>query len=1829
MTTNLEKRSFEADIKKLNERLECNIDVLEMKFNDAIKRIENVKSSIEESIRDTDVENRATDTINKIDSKTIINDSIRDFFLQSNATVDDVNHLVSKYQDNRITLFNAAANIGTDNLFLDDDTELHTGRFSSTKMVKNSSFSSLTGVNAIDNDELNMAMGFVSTPGHNRSLYINIFDSIPILNKIDSVKQQPFTNGYNPVRSLDNKPGQSVPFIVIERINKVHSFDFGIRYMTKRDTIKLYIIKNGVPVILETGINANSSAYIKNFYGSFILEDLGDSINSSVIINNSEESIFDGSLPEFTFRLSFDDKFIFLYLENVKPNRIAYSAIESLSPDFYQTENELSQVFIRDIMEMVVNETKNTDNSDDILSIKNKYGVSKGLLGENVSEITESILNILTPFRSEIEDIQNIYIIPNYMVNLSLKDNSFHVRDSFIVGQMNQGNDILDLPYSLMEIIPKGESQVQLNGIRLTDGNNIPLISDQSTNIYSNVNTIFDMEVGKFVKKSSISTIVSENSEFIKDHIIDNNEVFYVSRVLLTTSLNDGLTVDTENVPDYIIDEVGKCVKGGDEYRFYCKYYITYNKTNESIQITNDKELREFITKTPLPFVSLSGIVSDIPQYEVNNNELAIDGSNFDGIPYRNALPIIFNPIFGLNIDDRNIKALFRVNTKILPHEYDYEGVVIKHATITDPQYIYGLVPKTFFIRESVPNQAVLVAKTPNFQTITVEEYENCSVYPGSITVVTGSNVEYSIIPEKGFSINRVLVNDEVVQMNGNRLVLKNINEDINISIETIVRIIPTYTITIVNSSNCGTILPTSDQRIVEEGLNVTYKVTPNIGYYLSSVLINGVPIGYIKPDNSFEIKNIRNNIDLSIICTEEPKEKYTFNILNSDNCSISPSFGDYTVYEDDNYEINVTPNVGYRIKRFIIDDVVYNNLGIPVDPVGETDVIFSGNRVTIPVTKSHFFKVELEEIPPVIYFINTNCTNGVISPSSNNPLGVSVIENEDILFTITPNNGYTIGTISINGDIVTEIDNIPGIIISGNTVQFNSVQSDGIIDVKCIKIVIMHNITIDIPEGSNFTIENELGNSDSLEYEQNSTPVFNIIPNSGYSVTHVIINGVEIPVNSSIFIFNPLIEDKIISAIVEITPVQEYSVTVIRMYKCIVLVSPFNTVESGSNITIDIFPDLGYTLDNLKINGILQEDNPLSIEINSIDKDYSIYATCKPIFKHILPIDGDNYKLFPDILTPVKYGDNQVYEILPDEGYIRDSVIIGTNGVEESPIPSNRFYLFSNVIEDHSIRATVIKKSFTVTPLHKQGFNVDPVNSEIVYYNDNSAEYTFSPYNGKYIKKILVDNEEVYINNTIMYEPLQNETSDYSVKYLIENVKSNHIITAEVADLLFRSFIISVDYNSEHCVITPSSSIVAGMGSGHTINIIVNSGFRIAQVRVNGNIRDLSDNDSSYVESFSNITNDIYITVVTEVRPPIIHNINIGPNTFCSVSCIDSDLSLNPGGVNSSSILVIQGGTLTFRATPLNYLYKLVKFVINNSQDILTDGGYGQKQLVLENITDNMNLSAVAEPIRHKITLAGIENCTVNNFDGVGSFIEVGHLTNVTITVNPILDYELSEVLINGIKVNSTNSNNYTISQVSENLTLTVICIPKLYITVHTGINCRYNVYLSGNTLKLNGSSGLWRMIRGTNYFKVVTVPDIGYKVDRSWISHPTVVDIDTGLIKWKQVTTSPNEMIFNDMRENIGWYSECKKMEFNIVVVQPIQGEITYNDELYSNLVVEYGDSRTFQITPNPGYIIAEIRINGSVIPFNEQLTAAGGFYTFNNITGNRSITCTIIPE
>ena len=87
MTTNLEKRSFDLSIKKLNEKLERNISVLDMKFKDALKRIDNMRKNVIQSITDSNVVQATTDLTHRIDSKDVMNANLRAIGVSKNWSI--------------------------------------------------------------------------------------------------------------------------------------------------------------------------------------------------------------------------------------------------------------------------------------------------------------------------------------------------------------------------------------------------------------------------------------------------------------------------------------------------------------------------------------------------------------------------------------------------------------------------------------------------------------------------------------------------------------------------------------------------------------------------------------------------------------------------------------------------------------------------------------------------------------------------------------------------------------------------------------------------------------------------------------------------------------------------------------------------------------------------------------------------------------------------------------------------------------------------------------------------------------------------------------------------------------------------------------------------------------------------------------------------------------------------------------------------------------------------------------------------------------------------------------------------------------------------------------------------------------------------------------------------------------------------------------------------------------------------------------------------------------------------------------------------------------
>jgi len=1836
MSTNLEKRSFDLEVNKINERMERSLDVIDKKFNDAIQKIDNFKYKMEETISESNIDTKASEIISLISDKQSINTQLRNHFVMTSIGVDDITQLASKYTDNKFKLADMATNgaIPDNPSFVDDGALIHGSSYKTVSTITNDSFQDLTGVNALDNGDPTFAKQFTITTGHSRSLFITLFDTISNLTSADDlITQQPFTKGYDNVRGTDHKPGQSTPFIVIERINKINSFDFGIEYVTKADSMKCYIKDTNQSILLETAFHTNSSAFVKRYFGSFILEDFGDSIKSSYILKRSDKSLFENDNPEFVFRLAFDEQYIMIFLEKVRPCRLVYSEIENPSdtPDFYNADGSLSQVFVRDILEMISNEDRDMNINDSVLSIVNKFGVSKEFFGSNVGDITKDILNILTPFRDNPSSIENIYLIPNYVVNFSMKDNGFHIKDNFIVGQIYGRDDILDLPYSLMTITPKSNTMFQLEGINLTDSNNIEITSDVEKSLFNKVNTIFSTEDRLFVKGDSIIDLINQASDFVKDHYIDDQSVFYTARILITTMLNDGLKVDTNKIPDYVIDEIGKYVKTGDNDSFYCTYYITHTKTNETISITTDKELRDFITKTPIKFKYLTDIDNGNPIYSESPNQLPIRGNTFGGIPQGNILHILYNPLFGVNPGD-DFNGLVRLTVKILPDMYDYEDITVNHVTMNDDQFLFGEVAEKYPNSQRLPNQAMVTSTILKYKSVTVTGYENCIIKPTDteIKAVLGSTIVYTITPLFLYKIDRVLVNGIETALLDNKIIIRNISEDIIIEIQSSLRDL-LRVITITNAENCSIINPSSGPINIDEGESITFNIIPVNGYRLTSAIANGINVDYIN-NNSFSLKNVMVDTDLEIICTEIPKIEYNINITPSTYGDISPAPGQYLLYEGDNYEINIIPNENFQILGYSINGAFFSITGELLEPGPTpplTTIVINNNIVQLNGIKETLnITVNIEEIPPNIYTINTSITNGLLSPIDDTPAGVFVIENNDLVFTVTPDLGYYIEIISVNGIEITMSNEIPGVLIDGNTITFVSVQSDASLEITCSIIPpVTHLISINIPVDSLFTIHNTDGTTDDLEYNEGSRPVFTIIPNSGYYVTHVIINGVEIPVTSSIYLFDPISGPVTISAIVAVTPINVYTVSVSRLNKSEISITPNYLVNEGEDITITIVPFVGHELEIVKINGVIQNPIESIINITAVSMDYDIYISSKPIYVPIEPISGNNYRISPNIITPVQYGNGQPFEIIPDEGYIVDTVIIGTGGIDADPIESGRFYIFENVIEPHTIKATVVKRLFLVTPLGGDSYTVTPSIPEMIEFDENSSEFSFIPNTGKYITSIYEGSTEIYHNSNAMYEPQPGyDLTQLIVKHTVINVRKSTLVRAVASSFLARSYTVTTNIDSDQCTVTPGIFVTIGKGGTVSITIETKPGFRLKTVYINGIIREMFGNDYTYYESFVNISNDIIINVTSEVRPPVIYSVTHGPNTSCRTICLNPDILLNPLGTISNPVKTYEGGSLVFRAIPVNYLYRISKFVLNDVSNIPTDGGYGDKEFTIASVDDNMRISAVAVMIVHKINLVLAINCTVLGFDGNGSFIAVNHNVNFTLQFVPNADHEIDLLSING-ETMSAIGNSFLISNIVEDKNVSISYIPKLFITVHTGVNCKYDVYLSGTPLSLNAVSGVWRIARKTNYFKVTVVPDEGYEIDRSWISAPTVTIPDTGNIQYQEVLTNPGEIIFNNILENKGFYAQCKKKIFNIVVIQPTpNGEITYNGDIVSNVPAEYGDSKTFTITPNVGYRIAILRINGSITPFPSSLTSAGGTYSFDNITASRSITVTI---
>jgi hypothetical protein len=197
-----------------------------------------------------------------------------------------------------------------------------------------------------------------------------------------------------------------------------------------------------------------------------------------------------------------------------------------------------------------------------------------------------------------------------------------------------------------------------------------------------------------------------------------------------------------------------------------------------------------------------------------------------------------------------------------------------------------------------------------------------------------------------------------------------------------------TFTVTASAGSN-GSISP-SGAVTVNQGANKTFTITPNSGFAVSSVTVDGTNVGAV---TTYTFSNVQANHTISAAFVANT---FTITASAGSNGSISPT-GAVTVNQGSSQTFTITPNSGFSVSSVTVD-------GTSVGAV--TTYTFSNVQANHTISATFVAN-------SVTFTITANAgSGGTISPTG----AVTVNQGSSQAFTITANSGFAISSVTVDG---------------------------------------------------------------------------------------------------------------------------------------------------------------------------------------------------------------------------------------------------------------------------------------------------------------------------------------------------------------------------------------------------------------------------------------------------------------------------------------------------------------------------------------------------------------------------------------------------------------------------------------------------------------------------------------------------------------------------------------------------------------------------------------------------------------------------------------------
>ena len=568
-------------------------------------------------------------------------------------------------------------------------------------------------------------------------------------------------------------------------------------------------------------------------------------------------------------------------------------------------------------------------------------------------------------------------------------------------------------------------------------------------------------------------------------------------------------------------------------------------------------------------------------------------------------------------------------------------------------------------------------------------------------------------------------------------------------------------------------------------------------------------------------------------------------------------------------------------------------------------------------------------------------------------------------------------------------------------------------------------------------------------------------------------------------------------------------------------------TVNHGTNQSFSITANTGYTISSVTVDGVSQGAIS-SYTFSNVTAGHTISATFSAISYTITASAGTGGTISPSGSVSVSHGANRTFTITANTGYTIANVFV--DGASVGAVSS---YTFSNVTAAHTISASFTANTYTISASAGTGGTISPSGSVSVNHGTNQS-FTISANTGYQISNVTVDGVS------------QGAISSYT----FSNVTAAHTISATFT---VRTYTITASAGSGG-TISPTGSVSVNHGASQTFTIAANTGYTISSVTVDGVSQGAI---SSY--TFSNVTAGHTISATFSA---ITYTITASAGTGGTIS---------PSG----SVSVSHGANRTFTITA-NTGYTIA--------NVLVDGASvgAVSSYTFSNVTAAHTISASFSIATYTIGASAGSGGSINP----SGSISVNHGANQTFTITPNTGYGVSNVLVDGASVGAVSS--YTFTSVTANHT----------ISASFAVNT-YTINASAGTGGSISPSGAVAVSGGATQTFTIT-PNSGYRIADVLVDGSSVGAVSS--------------FTFTNVNSSHTISASFAANSYTITASAGVGGSITPS----GSVSVNHGSNQTFTITPNTGYVVSNVVVDGSSV-------GAVATYTFNNVTAAHTISAT----